>query len=299
MAQNPFWDAVEDDMRGERVRVTTPNGAYTGILAVINYNQDQLLLRDATTPDGDAATVTISSDYQLELLADDTNVDLRTVDVASIRASPYSVREYDSPEFDAFVRQVRENRWVAKPPLVRPLTADTTAAEYEIVSGNKRLAALQRAGIDEQLVRVRSFDAWEAGAYFIDEHFPLTDAEFTNIEDDYAGWYTVEQMRAAYERLRDEWSREELLSHPAIERNIALLTAPDDADLSEITDTLTPVCSDSEEDSAEQTPETVIAGLVEETERDEDTVRDDVETLCEFDVPLGSIKGSLRRKYAE
>jgi len=303
MTNNPFWDAAEDALRGERVRVHTTDGTYTGLLTLFHYQDHAVLLRDVTTPDGDATPTTLVRDPKtIEQQPETASREVATADVDAIASQPYSVREYDSPDFAAFVRQVRHDGGLTNLSLLRPLDGDHDAT-HQVVSGHRRVEALRRAGIDEHPVEVESFTDWAATRRFIDEHFPVTDSERENCTDSRGGWYPPELMQASYERLREEWGREKLLGHPAIKANEAVLEAVDGA-AADVHDVLTGASSEegaadeSTGDSDTSEIDDVVADLAADADAGEEQIRDDVTTLREHEVPLDAVKGALRRKYA-
>lgn len=300
MPDNPFWEAAENAVRGERVRVITDDTEYEGLAAMFNYNEDAILLRDVTRADGETMqTVMVRSDFTLEQIEDTDGEIIKTVAVDDIVPLPYSQRDFSSPDFAQFVRQVRKHGGVGNLPLVRPHPDETDDATYQVVSGHKRLEALKRAGVTEHPVRVQELTDWEVTVRFIDEHFPITDDERDCEHGPHRGWYSPALMQAAYHRLREDWSRDELLAHPAIEMNQAIVEAADGA-AEEVNEILTKTLRDSSgegDTTPEEDFEDVLEDLVEETGADEETLRSDLSELRGHEVPLGAAKGALRRKY--
>lgn len=300
MPENPFWTAAENTVRGEQVRVITDETEYTGIASMFNYREDAILLRDVTRADGiTMPTVLVRSDFTLEQLEDSADATIETVDVTNIAPLPYSQRRFTSPDFAQFVRQVRKNGGVGNLPLVRPHNDPSADADYQVVSGHKRLEALKQAGIDDHPVQVEDLSDWEVTTRFLDEHFPLTDDERNSDDGPHRGWYSPSLIQDAYERLRDDWSREKLMAHPAVRLNEAIIEAADGAaeDVNEIL-TKTLRDSDGEHSTADEQDFTdVVADLVDETGTSEDTIKNDLADLREHEVPLGAAKGALRRKY--
>ena len=90
----------------------------------------------------------------------------RTVPIEAIRPSPFQPRRrFAEAELDGLVQSIRE-RGIVQPLLVRPvddlvdnIVADSGApgAEFELVAGERRWRAAQRAGLHEVPVVIRPF----------------------------------------------------------------------------------------------------------------------------------------------
>src|SRR6185437_12726555 len=83
----------------------------------------------------------------------------RTVAIEAIRPSPFQPRRrFAEAELDGLVQSIRE-KGVIQPLLVRPLdnVGDETGADFELVAGERRWRAAQRAGLHEVPVVIRPF----------------------------------------------------------------------------------------------------------------------------------------------
>jgi hypothetical protein len=301
---NPFWRYTEDQVLGERVRVQTAAGVSEGLATYFNHRESAILLRDAVGPDGEQHdTLMIRRDFELSLPDAEVTHTIETVSVSSIASPPYSVREFDDTDFYEFVRQVREHGGIRKLPTVRPTDCDEV--DYEVVSGNKRVAALKAAGVDKHPVEIDDIDAQDAARQFIDVHFPLTaDEQMEAQEDNMSGWYSPHQMKKSYQLLCDKSDSEWVDSHPAIQQNKAILAADEDsvgdvaAFLTGRAESATGEEGGEQNTTSGQTIESVATALAKETSVDEETAQEDLETLQGYNVPLSAAKGALRRKYA-
>jgi hypothetical protein len=310
MANNPFWDAAEDSFRNQRVCVHTDDGAYTGLLQLFNYNDRAVLLRDVTTPSGDTTpTALVRNPRAIEHDRETIDRETVTVPVEDIVPQPYSVRDFDDPGFAAFVRRLRRDGTLANLPLVRPLN-DHHDAAYQIVSGHKRLQALRRADIHRHPVVVEPFSHWEATARFIDEHFPLTDTERQNCSTSRSGWYPPASMCASFQHLREDWDRDVLFAHPAIQANQAILESADGTaeDVHVVLTRATTISDDDDDEDDDPDADTghdsldvdeVVTDLATETGTDEQFIRHDLVSLRDYDVPLETATRALRRKYTD
>jgi ParB family chromosome partitioning protein len=98
------------------------------------------LLEDSNDTSGDTATV--SAD--------------RTLPIELIRRNPDQPRQFfDETEIDSLTASIRE-KGVLQPILVRP--APGVPGEYQIVAGERRWRAAQKAGLREVPVIIREFD---------------------------------------------------------------------------------------------------------------------------------------------
>src|SRR5436305_3612580 len=90
----------------------------------------------------------------------------RTIPIEAIRPSPFQPRRrFAEAELDGLVQSIRE-KGIVQPLLVRPvddlvdnIVADSGApgAEFELVAGERRWRAAQRAGLHEVPVVIRPF----------------------------------------------------------------------------------------------------------------------------------------------
>lgn len=303
MTNNPFWETAEDELVNERVLVRTGRGVFRGVLAYFNYADDSILLRDVTTPDGERIPTTLVGDF--DSVEHDPEALSRTVisvDIDAVTPQPYTVREYDTTNFATFVRLIREQGRIHSLPLVRPL-GDDSEADWQIVSGHRRVAAIREAGVETHPVEVEELTPWEATVRFIEAHFPIAQHERDDCTSTYSEWYAPAQMQAAFERLCAEWDRERLLEHPAIATNEAILVA-DDPDRAHdvLTGNLTAVEPSEDAGDAhdydEETVGEVVSTVAEETDIDEARVRNDLLVLLEERVPLETAEDALLRRYS-
>lgn len=320
MANNPFWDRANRNLVGEHVVAKTGDRSIEGTLSKLNYSDQSALLRWATETTADGETIkhdTIIVNFEsIGLREDGSFGKFRLVNLDNVRPSPFSVRKFDSTDFYEFVRMVRKEKKVRKLPVVREIDQETESlpgelamdsnAEFEIVSGHRRLAALKEVGLQAHNFIVIPVDQWQAATRFVDEHFPLTDSEQqAALNGGDGGWYSPEQMRAAYARLCLVFDEESVNRLPAIDVNAATIAAEEqhvDAVaemLLDKQDSTDPTKQDTDSDEIDGDEVRVVATeLAEERDVDVDEAEADVRLLHEeYNVPLGAAKGSLRRKY--
>jgi hypothetical protein len=301
MTGNPFWETAEDELVNERVLVRADQGSFRGVLAYFNYKDDEVLLRDVTTPTGERVPTALVDGFEsVEHDPDALSRTVTTVDVEDIAPQPYTVREYDTTDFATFVRQLRKQGRVHSLPLVRPL-GDDADADWQIVSGHRRVAAIREGGVERHPVEVEELDAWEATVRFVEAHFPIAQHERDDCTSKYSEWYAPAQMQAAFELLSEEWDRERLLELPAIATNEAILVAEDPERAHDVLagDLTTAEPSEDAAEALEYDDEVVedtVSTLAAETVIDEPRVRNDLLLLLEDSVPLETAEEGLRRR---
>ena len=83
----------------------------------------------------------------------------RSVPIETIRPSPFQARRhFVDAELDALAQSIRE-KGIIQPLLVRPIedAVDNSGADFELVAGERRWRAAQRAGLHRVPVIVRAF----------------------------------------------------------------------------------------------------------------------------------------------
>ena len=125
--------------------------------------------------------------------AGDTSISaVREVAIELIRPGEFQPRRhFDEAELEALAQSVRE-KGVLQPLLVRPL-ADADAA-FELIAGERRWRAAQRAGLHQVPVLVRAFDDQAALEIALVENLQREDL-------------TVLEEAEAYRRLIDDFGR--------------------------------------------------------------------------------------------
>jgi ParB family chromosome partitioning protein len=119
----------------------------------------------------------------------------RAVPIEAIRPSPFQPRRrFAEAELDGLVQSIRE-KGVIQPLLVRPLEAEADAGpNFELVAGERRWRAAQRAGLHEVPVVIRSFGDSEVLEIALVENLQRED--LTPLEE-----------AEAYSRLMQEFGR--------------------------------------------------------------------------------------------
>jgi hypothetical protein len=211
MADNPFYDEVDDIFRGARVRVHVSEHTYEGWARLWHYTQPAIVFYSAVRDDGEhLGAVTIDDPEIIERL--DSQGTIKEVPVAAVANSPYSVREPDGTDHKRFVKLTRERGHLLTFPTVQSIerneenraSKDTTDHEYEVVSGHRRVAAARRASLETIAVRVRGLNDWEAVEHFVDDHIPIREANENDL-------YSQQEIEQAIARLRADWPDERLL----------------------------------------------------------------------------------------
>lgn len=209
---NPFQDQIDDEFRGRRVRVQSPTGVYEGWLQIRGYNDRAALLFDAERDGEHVGTVVVNEITAYERVGGDGPT-VERVAVESIVPSPYSQRTFETANFRQYVREIRERGHLTSFPVVRP-RAD---GQFELVSGHRRFEAARSAGLEAVPVRIVEMDDWEATVAFVDEHVPSGERELRNAPDTYSEWYPPEKLEALMDRLREDWSEQQLRQHRTID----------------------------------------------------------------------------------
>ena len=198
MAKDPFYYELDKQYRGTRIRVHTADYTYEGWCRMFHYDQHAVLLFDAERDDGETVgPVTINEPETIERI--EAGDPIREVDVDAICPSPYSTREFDTPDHKEFVKDTRERGHLLTFPAVRPLPD----GEYETLGGHKRLEAARRADLDQLPVRVVELDDWEAARRFVDEHIPIEGGGERNM-------YGQQSIDDVIDLLRQEWPDDRL-----------------------------------------------------------------------------------------
>ena len=143
----------------------------------------------------------------------------RRLPLAFLRANPRNPRKaFDTAELDDLIASIRE-RGVVQPLLVRPVAG--AADQYEIVAGERRWRAAQRAGLHELPVIVREMSDKESLELAIVENVQRSDLN------------PLEEARG-YQQLIDEfkYTQNELAeaigkSRPHIANTLRLLNLPE------------------------------------------------------------------------
>jgi ParB family chromosome partitioning protein len=111
---------------------------------------------------------------------------VREVAIETIRPGAYQPRRrFDEAELEALAQSIRE-KGVLQPLLVRPVADGDGASEFELVAGERRWRAAQRAGLHEVPVIVRALADAEALEIALIENLqredlsPLEEAEAYN-----------------------------------------------------------------------------------------------------------------------
>ncbi|MFC4553575.1 MULTISPECIES: hypothetical protein [Halorussus] len=208
---NPYHDAL-DDFRCEEVVAIKDGDRYTGWVKVWNFNDKSLILLDATGPDGDRLGQTQLRQPDIVYRTNPKD-EIRRVDPEAVEPCPYSVREFDNRDFYHYVRQVRQHDSLGSYPLVWETDQSLLTLE-----GHKRLEAARRAGLDTVPVRTTTaFTDWEYTVHWVEDHIPTPDMGADNSNSTHRGWYTREQVRDSFERLREDWPDERLGQLPQFE----------------------------------------------------------------------------------
>lgn len=211
MTANPFHQQVDDALVGQQVRVQTPTTAYEGWLQIREYNKESLLLVDAVRDDGEpVGEIAIYNPISVNRAASSRTV--QRVTLAQIQPSPYTQRSFDTANFRAFVRTLRQRGHLTTFPLVRPIDD----GHFELVSGHRRCEAARQAGLKAIAAEVTTLSDWEATATFLDEHVPTCPQEAREATDPHSGFYQQPQLDAAIEQLQADWPQDRLRDHPAL-----------------------------------------------------------------------------------
>ena len=116
-----------------------------------------------------------------------TDTALLRIPVDRVRPNPFQPRQqFDDTELEELASSIRANG------LLQPIVVRAKGAEYELVAGERRLRAAQRAGLQEIPAIVRQVDDHEALELALIENLQRSDLN------------PIEEARA-YERLRDEF----------------------------------------------------------------------------------------------
>lgn len=221
--ENPYHYDLDRGFRGRMVRLETEEGTYTGIVKRVEHGTHSFLLEKASFTPKHAASETPSpvsdDDEQTEeestppaevegglthvhaptgVMALDDPDSMAIVNVGAIEHPPYHSREFDPADIEEFARKVRKQSRLESPPLVARFGEDSP---YIVISGNRRVEAALRAGLETITVRVRDLNPWEAAQAFVDAHIPLD--EDSNKSD--GSWYSREEARQAITELYNRW----------------------------------------------------------------------------------------------
>ncbi len=136
-------------------------------------------------------------DAEMDGIANDRGKAQREVPIEFLRANPNQPRQVFQPEeLDELTNSIRE-KGVIQPIVVRPVGGDPNA--FEIVAGERRWRASQRAGLHKVPVVVRDFSDAEAMEVAIIEN--VQRADLNPIEEAAGYQHLVEQFDYSQEQL--------------------------------------------------------------------------------------------------
>jgi hypothetical protein len=197
---NPFHRALDDELRGEQVRVVTNDGAvYSGWVERIHHQQRHVLLRAATRRDDqggvdDPLGSTFVAHAETIEVVDPSEI--QAVSLDQVQPAPYHAREFDPLANGAYIASVRDDGWAGSYPIVRYVGEDGT--QYEVLEGHKRLWVAEQAGLRSHPVEiVDDVDDWAALRWFVDDHFPDPEQVDDNGATTADGYYGAAQIETA------------------------------------------------------------------------------------------------------
>lgn len=200
---NPFYENIDERLRGEYVRVINDDGKeYRGWVERVHHQEHHVMLRDATvSPNGEteqAGSVLISSAIEIATL--DVKTDIRRISLSEMSPSVYHQREFKKSQNRDYIEQVNESGYAGSYPTVKEI--DTG---YEIVEGHKRLWIAGQANLDSHPVEVVDISDWEATRRFVNDHYP-TEKQINNgtVAD---GYYGDNTLVNSMQTVIDEWGK--------------------------------------------------------------------------------------------
>jgi ParB family chromosome partitioning protein len=137
-----------------------------------------------------------------------------------LRPNPFQPRKkFDAGELDELTQSVKE-KGILQPVLVRPIAGQKDA--YQIVAGERRWRAAQRAAIHDMPVIIRELSDLETLEIALIENVQRTDL---NIMEEAEGYKAlIDHFRRTQEELADEIGK----SRSYVANTLRLLTLPDD-----------------------------------------------------------------------
>jgi len=202
VSRNPYFDALDETLRGRHVRVVTQDDvALEGWVDRIHHQQRNVLLRSAHDASGDPVGTAMVANART-IVETERAETIEEIDLEAIEPSPYHAAEFTEVDNDDFVREVRDTGYAGSYPVVRDL-----GGEFEIVEGHKRIWACRQAGLESHPVAVVDIDGWAAAKRFVVDHLP--DRELVE-SDRRFGFYDDPETRQAIEALVDDWGEDVL-----------------------------------------------------------------------------------------
>jgi len=189
---NPFHDALDENLRGQRVRAVSETGSvYEGIVERVHHHDRDILLRGAEQPNGNVlGPVWVPAAQTVEVLNPERRVE--TVAVDDVQDGPFAAREFEREENLGYINQVREREFVGSFPVVRE-----RGDGYEVVEGHKRFWVCREAGLDRHPVIVENVDDWGLLQRFVEDHIPESDSNLERVADD--------DLRDTLNAIREVW----------------------------------------------------------------------------------------------
>lgn len=149
-----------------------------------------------------------------------TDVEVKTIPVASIVPNPFQPRKEFSEEALAELAESIRNQGVLQPILVRT-APDSSPGHFELVAGERRLRAAKMAGLQDIPCLVRELDDEQSLTIAIVENLQREDL---NIIEEALG---LKQLQDRLNLSQEDLARKVGKSRPAVANTLRLLQLPD------------------------------------------------------------------------
>lgn len=197
-------------------RPSKPRGLGRGLSALLGDSEVASTMAPVATPRPSAAPPAPPADVTPVAARPSTNRAPVTLPTAQLRAGKFQPRT-TFEDLDVLVESVRQFG-LLQPILVRPLRGETNA--YEIIAGERRWRAAQRAQLHDVPVVIRPLDDLDALQLALVEN--LQRADLTPI-DEAAGY---RRLMNEFNQTQDEVARTMGRSRPHIANTLRLLDLP-------------------------------------------------------------------------
>lgn len=216
---NPFNRNLDDVFRMKEVKVIKEGTEYTGVLQRMDWNNKDVLLRDAYKGEEHVGSQYLGDVDNIQLAKNRREQPLHEVLLDNVESHPLAKRVFSAEDNSEFIQTVNEDGHVKSFPEVREIETESGSTKYQVLNGHKRLWVAEKAGNMFQKCRVyEEINDSRALKKFFWSHYPLkNDLENGNDEK-----YSDEQLKNSIYEAKNMYGEKPLDYYP-VEFNVKRL----------------------------------------------------------------------------